>query len=101
MLLDGHRTAGYRRHQVEGWREPEGRLLVLTEISMCSAFESWECLQTSVAFSEDGAFALAKAHYASSGDDIASSIVERVLTLVSVVSQEFGIKSNHWNQVEL
>lgn len=27
---------------------------------------------------KDGAFALAKAHYASSGDDIASSIVERV-----------------------
>lgn len=31
----------------------------------------WELLQ-------EGAFALAKAHYASSGDDIASSIIERV-----------------------
>ena len=27
---------------------------------------------------EDGAFALAKAHYASSGDDISGSIIERV-----------------------
>ena len=38
---------------------------------------------------KEGAFALAKAHYASSGDDIASSIVERVCSSVFFCSCVF------------